>query len=206
MAKKKAEVVVLIKNARLSFSSIFTAQENVDPETGKKGKPTFSAHAIIDREQAKEIMAKLKEVSNLKWRDKGAAVFKQLKANNKICLRNGETKTDEDGNVLDGYEGMYYVSARSQRRPTIVDRDRQELSEEDGKPYSGCYVNMQVSLWAQTGQFGKRLNAQLRGVQFVRDGEAFSSSVAKPSDFDDLADEFSDDDDSAFDEDDGDLV
>jgi len=52
--------------------------------------------------------------------------------------------------------------------------------EENGKPYAGCYVNMSIRLWAQDNQFGKRVNAQLRAVQFVKDGEAFGDKPVDP--------------------------
>ena len=60
----------------------------------------------------------------------------------------------------------------------------------DGRPYAGCIVNGQVDVWAQDNpEFGRRINAELTGVQFVRDGEAFSGGApAKPDDFDDVAD------------------
>jgi len=42
-------------------------------------------------------------------------------------------------------------------------------------------------LWAQDNQFGKRVNAELLGVQFVRDGEPFGGGKpATPEDFEDL--------------------
>ncbi len=57
----------------------------------------------------------------------------------------------------------------------------------DGKPYSGCYVNGIVDIWAQDNGFGRRLNATLKGVQFVKDGDAFSGGTAVSADaFDDL--------------------
>jgi hypothetical protein len=70
-------------------------------------------------------------------------------------------------------------------RPLAINADKSVLTEADGVIYSGCYVNMQIALWAQQNNFGKRVNAQLRGIQFLRDGEAFSGGgVANPDEFD----------------------
>ena len=61
--------------------------------------------------------------------------------------------------------------------------------EADGLPYSGCYVNASIELWAQDNNYGKRINASLRGVQFYRDGDAVAGGggPASEDEFDDLA-------------------
>ena len=57
----------------------------------------------------------------------------------------------------------------------MFDQLRNELVESSGKPYSGCYVNAIIECWAQDNkEFGKRINFGLKGVQFLRDGDAFS--------------------------------
>ena len=58
----------------------------------------------------------------------------------------------------------------------MIDRDKTPLTEEDGKIYSGCYVNAIVELWSMNNEYGKRICGNLLGVQFFRDGEAFASS------------------------------
>ena len=59
-------------------------------------------------------------------------------------------------------------------RPRVLDRDKSPLTQSDGRPYSGCYVNVSIDIWAQDNKFGKRVNAKLLAVQFHADGEAFS--------------------------------
>ena len=56
------------------------------------------------------------------------------------------------------------------------------LTAADGRPYAGCYVIANVELWAQDNNYGKRINASLRGVQFLRDGDAFSGGGAASED------------------------
>ena len=90
-----------------------------------------------------------------------------------------------DGNLksnYDGFTGNMYVSSRGQMKPTVINSDCTPLTAADGKPYSGCYVNAQVALWAQDNGYGKRINAQLRGVQFLRDGEAFGGGAVASAD------------------------
>jgi hypothetical protein len=81
-----------------------------------------------------------------------------------------------------------YVSAASKTRPLVLDSNKTPLTDEDGKPYGGCYVNASIEIWAQDNQFGKRINAQLRGIQFVKDGDAFGGggSPASADEFEEL--------------------
>jgi hypothetical protein len=45
-----------------------------------------------------------------------------------------------------------------------------------------------VEIWAQDNNYGKRINASLKGVQFVRDGDAFAGGgAASPDEFEDLS-------------------
>jgi hypothetical protein len=80
------------------------------------------------------------------------------------------------------------ASAQETAPPTVVDAARQALTERSGKPYAGCYVNASIELWAQDNAYGKRINATLRGVQFVRDGDSFGagSRAAAPDEFDEI--------------------
>ena len=69
-----------------------------------------------------------------------------------------------------------------------MDVDKTPLVAENGKPYSGCFVNASLELWAQDNNYGKRVNATLMGVQFYKDGDSFSGGgVASEDDFDDLS-------------------
>jgi len=131
-----------------------------------------------------ELMAAFKTVATEKWAAKADAMLKALFAADKTCLHNGDAKSE-----YEGFEGNKYISARAKVRPTVFDGQRQELSEADGKPYSGCYVNASIELWAQENSYGKRINAQLRGVQFLRDGDAFAGGArpAGADEFDEIS-------------------
>ena len=84
---------------------------------------------------------------------------------------------------------------KTKGRPKIVDRRGNALTEEDGKPYSGCYVNAIVDIWAQKGET-PGVRCELMGMQFVKDGEAFGGGKNLGDDaFDDLGDDENDVDD-----------
>ena len=171
---------VKLNNVRLSFPALFKA-EAFKPGDDPRYKATFlipegSAQA---KEVEKAAIAALEE----KFPKKGATIYKQIFGNNNKC-------NISDGNLAeyDGYAGMIAVSAKSKTRPLVIDADKSPLVEADGKPYAGCYVNASVELWAQDNNYGKRINASLRGVQFVKDGDAFAGGGAASEDeFDDIA-------------------
>jgi hypothetical protein len=171
----------LLRDVRLAFPSIFKASA---PKGG--GEEAFSASFLIPKthKQLPELKKALAAVAAEKWGAKGPAVLKALEAADKTCLHDGDSKAE-----YEGFEGNLYVSSRSKVRPTVFDQARNELTQADGKPYSGCYVNASIDLWPQDNSFGKRINAQLRGVQFLRDGDAFAGGgqPAEADEFDDIS-------------------
>jgi len=170
---------IKLTNVRLSFAQLFEAKT-----VNGEGKPAFSATFLIkpNDPQVKMINEAIDEVAKEKWGAKADANLKIMRTADKVCLHNGDLKAN-----YDGFEGMLFVSARNPIRPLVVDADKSPLVAEDGKPYSGCYVNASVELWPQDNNYGKRVNATLMGVQFFRDGESFSGGgVASEDDFDDV--------------------
>lgn len=173
-------MIIKLKNVRLAFPALFEAKT-----VNGEGDPAFSAAFLLDADdpQVAEINQALVAVAKEKWGPKADAILKQLRAAGKVALRDGDEKAQ-----YDGFEGNFYLSARSPTRPTVVDRDRTPLVAADGRPYAGCYVVASVELWAQDNGYGKRINAGLRGVQFLRDGDAFGGSrPATPDEFDDMS-------------------
>ena len=171
-----------LAKVRLSFPALFTPKTfpGADAATAKfQGTFLFPK---TDKAMVKKIVDEMKSVAKAKWGNKWEAVYKQLDAQERICLRDGDLKPDSDG-----YEGMMYVSSSTGTKPTVLDRNRTPLDADAGRPYGGCFVNAVVDIWAQDNQYGKRLNCTLRGVQFDSDGDAFAASApASVDDFDDL--------------------
>ncbi len=169
---------LLLKNVRLAFPNLF------EPTTvAGEGKPRYSAMLILgtDHPQLAEVKAKMQAVAKEKWAAKAGEVYKSLDKSDKLALHDGDTKAQ-----YDGVAGNLFISAAAQEsaRPTVIGADKSPLTERDGKPYAGCYVNVSIDLWAQDNNYGKRINAQLRGVQFYKDGDAFAAG--RPADSDEF--------------------
>jgi len=165
-----------LKNVRLSFPNLFQKAVFNGAET------KFEATFLLDKEQHAEVIAAIEKdmAGRIKTELKGAKLPSDRK-----CLKDG------DESEYDGYAGCMSFKAGNQKRPLVIDRDKSPITEDDEKMYAGCYVNASVELWVQNNQYGKRINANLLGVQFVKDGEAFGGKgeSADVDDFDDMGDD-----------------
>lgn len=169
---------LMINNARLAFPSLFKATAfNAGDE------PSYSATLLLTEGATVTDPATGKQttiedacdaVGAEKWGTKWAATKKELVAKDKMAYHDGNAKAN-----YAGFEGNTYIATRAKvsARPTVIDQRRSPLTEEDGKPYAGCYVNASIELWAQDNNYGRRINAQIRGVQFARDGDAFAGGA-----------------------------
>ena len=163
-----------LKSVRLSFPSLFQAASFNGESTGK-----YEATFVLDKkDHAKEISTIQAQIDTLM-----KETFKGRIPADKICFKDG----DESGR--EGFEGKMTIKASTKKRPLVIDRDKSPITEDDDKVYAGCYVNAIISLWAQSNAYGKRINAQLDGVQFVRDGEPFGDGGITVNAFDAFGDD-----------------
>ena len=179
--------VIKLPAARLSFPRLFK------PKAFREGQePRFEATFLLDPSD-KTHAAVLETIRSTADEILEEHFNGKVPKGVKLCFGDGDEKE------YDGYEGMVFLSSSNRTRPTVVDRDRTPLVEEDGKPYAGCYVNASITLWVMDNEFGKRVNANLRAVQFVRDGDAFGvKPVDAEEEFDVLDDDVASDGDDDF--------
>ena len=168
-----------LSNVRLAFPVLFEAKT-----VNGEGEPAFSASFLMppDHPGIKTINEAVEQIGKEKWGAKWPSIKKELSAKDKLPIHDGDLKER-----YAGFPGNMFVNARNKVRPGIFDRDKSPLQPSDGRPYAGCFVNASIELYAQDNNYGKRVNASLRGVQFLKDGEAFSGGGAASADeFDDL--------------------
>lgn len=181
-----AEVIYLQK-VRLSFPKLIEAQAMQDfPNSPKK----FGADFIMspDDEGYKRFMAEVGKIAGEKWKEHARTVLQMIQTDRlKRCYGQGAEKIDKKTmKVLNGYEGMVFVSANSgEDRPpqmirldgTICDNaNTMERAALARKLYGGCYVNVAVRPWCQDNQFGRGVRNELVAVQFAADGEPFGEA------------------------------
>ncbi len=181
MSSKTSEVIKF-ENVRLSYAKLFTARPFEEGQT-----PRFEASFLFDPSNP-DHAAKIKEIK-IAARNLMVEAFGENFAPRDlrgVCFGDGDKKDK----IPDGYVGMFYVNTANTTRPAVANRTGNPVVEGDPQtPYSGCYVNATITLWAQNNRYGKRINGNLRGVQFVKDGEAFGQApVSAESEFDALED------------------
>lgn len=174
---------IQLKNCRLSWPDLFETAKYKGNDTGK-----YSATFLIPKKD-KKLKAKIDaEIERVRREAK----FKKLKED-KICIKDGDDEEYED---YDGYAGHWIIKASNTKRPTTLDRMKDVVTKDDDLFYAGCYVDGIIAFWAQDNDYGKRINANLYGVRFLKDGDAFGpGSVDVTDEFDDLDDDDYEDDD-----------
>lgn len=82
---------------------------------------------------------------------------------------------DGDEQEKDEYENAWTVSAREERKPACRDRNGELVEQEDIRDtfQSGYWYNILIRPWFQDNKYGKRVNAGLVGIQFVKKDKTF---------------------------------
>lgn len=185
---EKVDGRFLLKGVRLSFPFLFKP----DVQTNDAGVETKSHRAalLLPKSTHKNVAIKIKKVID-------ALIGEEFGDGTRIppdrlFLRDGDQSDVED------HHGHYVVSVRETRRPTLVDRDRGPVTEDDELLYSGAWVNVVIRPWAQNGKsmkkknkYGKRINCGFDLVQFVTHDDPLAGG-GRP-DIDDVLDDVDDD-------------
>ena len=167
---------VLLKNVRLSFPSLFKTEIYAGEDTEK-----YAATFLIPKSDTKT-------VASIEQACKQALVEKY--GEGKVPKGFKMPLVDGDDKEYQGYADHVCIKANTKKRPTLVNRDKTPIVEEDGILYGGCYVNASIDVWVMDNSYGKKVLASLNAIQFVKDGEAFGNKSDALDDFDDLDDEF----------------
>ena len=175
---------VMLRNVRLSYEHIFTPSAFDDSQDAK-----YSATLIIPKDHAD--LPTLKRSMFEAGQETFPADFVAggWPKGYTCSLKDADKDTDSSGTLLaeknEAYKGCYILEANSTRRPLVIGRRKEAITEEDGIIYSGCYVNVSLAAGAYTfGKVKKGVKCYLNGVQFVKDGERFGADAS--ADFDAL--------------------
>lgn len=176
-----------LSNVRFSYLYCFEPyQGKPDRQTGKIPPPLWKADLLMapDHPDLKRVAATVEAVgAACKWKNglTWEVVKESMKATDKLCLKRGDVSQPGD----EAYKGLFFLKGSNKKRFTVLDGDKTPLTAADGRPYSGCYGNAIVDIWAQDNEFGRRINCTITGVQFTRKGDAFGGGApaADPNEF-----------------------
>lgn len=180
-----------LKDVRISYPHIWKLWSKNESDTKK-----FSATFLLRFEERRADIVMLRNAAL-----KMAGEFYKLAP---VKLKSGRVEVpftaanlflrDAAGNASEGYEGCWIVKASEKTRPTIVDSNKKPLAEDDGKLLAGDHCNVVIRPWAQKdGQYGKKVNANLLLIQYLREGERLGGS-ARPDVDEMFEDESAEDD------------
>lgn len=164
---------------RLSYFYGFEGfKDKQDPK-----KIGYPAHFIFGPKHpvVAQVVAAMQLAANNQWGAKGPEMYEALKAKHLLCLKEGSVMKPGE----EAYAGKLFIAGNAKKRFTIVGPDRTPVNSSDAfAPYSGAYGNGIIQVWSQDNSWGKRINAQIMGVQFSRHGESLGGGrIANPDDF-----------------------
>lgn len=160
----------IIIRGRLQFPSL-----NKLDRYGKYG-----ATILLDREEnAKDIEAVQAAINEIIAQDLGGNPPQA------VCLKNGDEKS------YDGYAGCEYLSAtRPEEDPflphQLVDAGAQPVDASRFR--AGDYVLASIQIWGQNNKWGRKVNSQLVGLQFMLEGERLKGGGGTDVHFEPLPD------------------
>lgn len=169
---------VLTPEFRVSYPKVFKAERN-----DLNGKDEFGLVALFKKgEDLANLKAAAKAACEKKW---GADPKKWPKTlRDPFRKQDDREKEDDDGNAFmpDGYEkGAFYINAKSQKRPGLVDAKLQDIIDENDF-YGGCYARAQVNAYAYETKGNAGVAFGLNHIQKLREGEPFGSAPRNASD------------------------
>lgn len=166
----------VLENVILSFPNLFKATAFEEGQT-----PKFSASFMIPKEGNEKFGAMLEER------------VKELMVENKIQKELPEKQVFlVDGDNMDKpreeYAGHWIVKSKNATRPTVLNRDKTPLYEEDGLIYGGCIVDVIIDTYFFKHKSGNYINATVKGVRWREEGIPFGDAPLSADAFDDLDD------------------
>lgn len=163
---------ILVKEVRAAYPHLDEPYKGQDGE----GKGKFGIVALMPKKAvyfpAKDIIRD--EINKILQAQK----LPGLPAQNKF-LKDGDLRPDKPEFV-----GNFLINASENRRPALRGRGKDPqtgratiVDPKDAADvfYGGCYVNVLLRPWYQNNRFGRKINANLLAVQFVKEGEPFGT-------------------------------
>lgn len=178
----KANRVVTGK-VRISYANVWV------PKSINGSEPKYSVSLIIsksDTETLGKIKAAIKEAEKAGIEKFGTKFTSGDKF--KWPLKDGDKEFPEDA----AYKDSYFVSANSADRPTILDKNKQEILDKS-EFYSGCYGRAVITFFPFDKAVNKGIGCGLEHLQKVADGEPLGGRSRAEDVFDTWEDDGDDD-------------
>jgi len=162
---------IILKNVRLSYANVW------EPKSINGSEPKYSTSILVSKddkdniEKIQKAVETIRATSAQKWGGKIPATLK-------MPLRDGDVEKPD----VEDYRGHCFINANSKQRPGIVDAYMNPITDTT-QVYSGCYVNISVTLYPFNVSGNKGIACGLNNIQKVRDGANLSGRPKVTDDF-----------------------
>lgn len=178
---KKVPNGILYDDGCVRIDGVICSYPHLDKPWKKNDgdREKYSVTGLAPKETHNEVKALLVEViNNLLTSNKMGKIGAEHK-----FVRNGDT---EDGPLKPETEGMWIIksSENPERPPKVRDERTKVMTPQEiaKRIYAGCIINILIRPWAQDNKHGKKINANLVAVQFVRDGTRIGEAAIDDDD------------------------
>lgn len=165
---------VVTGKVRFCYANVFEPTAMNEGDT-----PKYNVCILIPKSDTKTV-EKIKaaiEAAKAAGKAKLADKSGRIPATIKTPLRDGDEERGDDP----AFEGMYFINANSQRKPSIVDKDLNPIMDKS-EFYSGCYGRASINFYAFNVS-SKGIAAGLNNLQKLADGEMLSGGSTADEDF-----------------------
>jgi hypothetical protein len=174
--EEKANYDVIFGSARISFPNLFQTAVFGGEDT-EKFDCTFILDKVDHADVIKVVQGKIAGLTKDRFKGKALPA-------DRVCFKDGDESDRPE------YQGKYTIKASTKTKPKVFDANGKQADELLGLQkaedlfHAGSYAHGKISLWCQDNQFGKRINANLSGVKYAKDGEYFGAPPVDADEFD----------------------
>lgn len=174
MSNQVNSTKVVTDKVRFCYVNVFEPTAMNEGDT-----PKYNICILIPKTDTKALEKINKAIEAAKQAGKAKLADKngKIPSNLKLPLRDGDDERSDDP----AFEGMYFINANSQRKPSIVDKDLNPIMEKE-EFYSGCYGRASINFYAFNVS-SKGIAAGLNNLQKLEDGEMLAGGSTPEEDF-----------------------
>lgn len=172
-------VKLRLNNVRVAFygNTLYEAEAHKDnPTQNKKFKSSFLIEPGSDADTS--IQDAIRKAAVEGWKDKAKAKLASHEGSKQEHCYNDASKYPER-EVYQGFKVLSTSRREVDQAPKIFTPTGKKT--DDRIIYSGCYVNVDVEFWAQSGTY-EGMRCTPLALQFVKDGPSFSGATTAADD------------------------
>lgn len=179
--------VVTPDEVRFSYAQVLAPRRGENDDE----KPTYSTAILIPKTATKTLKAIKAAIEVAKETAKSKCWGGKIPANLKLPIRDGDEERPDDP----AYAGMYFLNAKTTRKPSVIDVNRRQL-EDPNEFYSGCWGKVSIDFYGYKHSGNVGVGVGLGNILKLRDDEALGGVHSDA--FSDFADDLTEDENDSF--------